>query len=291
MLNNSRGDRLFDTALIIILTLFALAVFVPLWYVLVMSMTPLKVWTSTWGWFIPPFDQITFAGYKQLLTSERLPRSFAVSVGITVAGTALNLIVTTMMAYPLSLSHFRLRNILLLAVLFTLLFNGGLIPTYILVRDLRLMDSYWALILPNLVSAWNLLVMKAFFESLPVEMREAARIDGASDWQVFKDVILPLSKPILATIGLFYAVGHWNAFFDAILYIQSSEKQPLQVVLRELLGSGNMNEFVEMDVRSIVSRESLQAASVVIAIIPMLLVYPFLQRHFTKGFLLGSIKG
>jgi putative aldouronate transport system permease protein len=291
MLNNTRGDRLFDTVLIIILSMFALAVIVPLWYVLVMSMTPLKVWTSTWGWFLPPLDQITFAGYEQLLTSERLPRSFAVSVGITVFGTALNLIVTTMMAYPLSLSHFRLRNILLLAVLFTLLFNGGLIPTYILVRDLQLMDSYWALILPNLVSAWNLLVMKAFFESLPVEMREAARVDGASDWQVFKDVILPLSKPILATIGLFYAVGHWNSFFDAILYIQSSEKQPLQVVLRELLGSGNMNEFVEMDVRSIVSRESLQAASVVIAIVPMLLVYPLLQRHFTKGVLLGSIKG
>jgi putative aldouronate transport system permease protein len=133
--------------------------------------------------------------------------------------------------------------------------------------------------------------MKAFFESLPVEMREAARVDGASDWQVFKDVILPLSKPILATIGLFYAVAHWNSFFDAILYIQSAEKQPLQVVLRELLGSGNMNEFVEMDVRSIVSRESLQAASVVIAIVPMLLIYPFLQRHFTKGVLLGSIKG
>lgn len=291
MLNTSRGDRLFDTVLIVILTLFALAVIVPLWYVVVMSVTPLKVWTSPWGWLAPPLDQITFAGYEQLLTSHRLPRSFAVSIGITVVGTALNLIVTTMMAYPLSLPHFRWRNPLLLAVLFTLLFNGGLIPTYILVRDLKLMDTYWALILPNLVSAWNLLVMKAFFESLPAEMREAARVDGASDWVVFRDVILPLSKPILATIGLFYAVAHWNSFFDAILYIQSSEKQPLQVVLRELLGSGNMNEFVEMDVRSLVSRESLQAASVVIAIVPMLLVYPFLQRHFTKGVLLGSIKG
>lgn len=291
MLTYSRGDRLFDTAIVVILALFALAVIIPLWYVLVMSLTPLKVWTSTWGWIVPPFDQVTIAGYKQLLTSERLPRSFAVSTGITLVGTALNLVVTTMMAYPLSLPHFRLRGPLLLAVLFTLLFQGGLIPTYILVRDLNLMDSYWALILPNLVSAWNLLVMKAFFESLPVEMREAARIDGASDWQVFRDVILPLSKPILATIGLFYAVAHWNSFFDAILYIQSPEKQPLQIVLRELLGSGNMNEFVEMDVRSIVSRESLQAASVVIAIVPMLLVYPFLQRHFTKGVLLGSVKG
>lgn len=291
MLTYSRGDRLFDTVIVVILALFGLAVIIPLWYVLVMSMTPLTVWTSTWGWLLPALNQITFSGYEQLLTSERLPRSFAVSVGITLVGTALNLVVTTMMAYPLSLPHFPLRGPLLLAVLFTLLFQGGLIPTYILVRDLRLMDSYWALILPNLVSAWNLLVMKAFFESLPVEMREAARVDGASDWQVFKDVILPLSKPILATIGLFYAVGHWNAFFDAILYIQSPEKQPLQIVLRDLLGSGNMNEFVEMDVRSIVSTESLQAAAVVIAIIPMLIVYPFLQRHFTKGVLLGSVKG
>ncbi len=291
MLTFSKGERVFDAVIIVILALFALTVIIPFWYVVVMSLTPLEVWSTTKGAFFPPIDKITFAGYEQLLTSSRLPRSFAVSIGITVVGTALNLIVTTMMAYPLSLSHFRLRGPILLAVLFTLLFSGGLIPTYILVRDLRLMDTYWALILPGLVSAWNLLVMKAFFESLPPELRDAARVDGASDWQVFRQIVLPLSKPVLATIGLFYAVAHWNEFFNAILYIQSSEKQPLQVILRELLSSGNMNEFVDINVRAVMPTQSLRAAAVIIALIPMLMVYPFLQRHFTKGVLLGSIKG
>jgi len=153
------------------------------------------------------------------------------------------------------------------------------------------MDSYWALILPGLVSAWNLLVMKAFFENLPAELRDAAKLDGASDWQVFWDVVLPLSKPILATIGLFYAVTHWNSFFDAILYITSAEKQPLQIVLRQLLQAGNMNEYVDMDTRAAMPLQSLRAAAVIIALVPMLIVYPFLQKHFTKGVLLGSIKG
>ncbi len=291
MLTYSKGERLFDAVIIVILALFALTVIVPFWYVIVMSITPLEVWSSTWGAFFPPVEKMTLAGYEQLLTSERLPRSFLVSIGVTVVGTTLNLLVTTMMAYPLSLPHFRLRTPILIAVLFTLLFSGGLIPTYLLVKDLGLMDSYWALILPGLVSAWNLLVMKAFFEGLPPELRDAARIDGASDWQVFRQIVLPLSKPILATIGLFYAVAHWNEFFNAILYIQSSEKQPLQIVLRELLSSGNMNEFVDINVRAIVPTQSLRAAAVIIALVPMLLVYPFLQRHFTKGVLLGSIKG
>ncbi len=192
MLTFSKGERVFDAVIIVILALFALTVIIPFWYVVVMSLTPLEVWSTTKGAFFPPIDKITFAGYEQLLMSSRLPRSFAVSIGITVVGTALNLIVTTMMAYPLSLSHFRLRGPILLAVLFTLIFSGGLIPTYILVRDLRLMDTYWALILPGLVSAWNLLVMKAFFESLPPELRDAARVDGASDWQVFRQIVLPL---------------------------------------------------------------------------------------------------
>jgi putative aldouronate transport system permease protein len=286
-----RAEKLFDLAVVVILGLFALAIIIPFWRVVVMSLTPLEVWSRTWGGFFPPPDKLTISGYEQLLGSWRLPRAFGVSVYITVVGTALNLVVTTMMAYPLSLPYFRPRTPLLIAVLFTLLFSGGLIPTYILVRDLNLMDTYWALMLPGLVSAWNLLVMKAFFENLPSELRDAAKVDGASEWQVFWDVVLPLSKPILATIGLFYAVTHWNSFFDAILYITSPEKQPLQIVLRELLSSGNMNEFVDIQVRSIMPVQSLRAAAVIIALVPMLIVYPLLQRHFTKGVLLGSVKG
>ena len=287
----TRGDRVFDVFVLAILALISLIVIVPFWYIIAMSVTPFEVWSRTNGTLFPPIDSMTLAGYDQLLSSWRLPRAFGVSVGITVLGTALNLLVTTLMAYPLSLTHFRLRKPLLILVLITLLFNGGIIPTYILVRDLQLIDSYWALILPNLVSAWNLIVMKAFFEGLPDDMRDAAKVDGASDWQVFRQIILPLSKPILATIGLFYAVAHWNSFFDAILYITTPEKQPLQVVLREILQSGNTSEFVDVATGNQMPIQALRAAAVIIALIPMLLVYPFLQRHFTKGVLIGSVKG
>lgn len=286
-----RHELGFDLTVMAVLALLCLAVIIPFWYVIVMSVTPLEVWSRSGGSLFFPLDKITFSGYTQLLTSARLPRSFGVSLYITILGTALNLLVTTMMAYPLSLTYFRFRTPLTFLALFTLLFQGGLIPTYLLVKSLGLMDSYWAMILPGLVSAWNLLVMKAFFENLPGELKDAAKTDGASEWQVFWDVVLPLSRPILATIGLFYAVGHWNAFFDALLYISSAEKQPLQIVLREILSAGNLNEFTDVNREQSMAPQSLRAAAVIIALVPMLIVYPFLQRHFTKGVLIGSIKG
>jgi len=202
------------------------------------SVTPFDLWVKTGGTLFP--TQFTFEAYRQLLTAGQLPRAFGVSVYITILGTALSLIVTVLMAYPLAKKDFRLRIPLLLLVLFTLLFNGGLVPTYLVVRNLGLLNSYWALMLPNLVSGFNLLVMKSFFQGLPTEIEEAARIDGASEWQVLWRIVLPLSRPILATIGLFYAVSLWNAFFDAILYISDAQKQPLQVVLRAILSAGNL---------------------------------------------------
>jgi putative aldouronate transport system permease protein len=287
----SRNERGFDIAIMTILALFCAAIIVPFWYIIVMSITPLEVWSRTNGSLFVPLDKITFDAYDQLLSTSRLPRAFGVSIYITVVGTALNLIVTALMAYPLSLPYFRIRTPLLFLVLFTLLFQGGLIPTYLLVIDLGLRDTYWSLMLPGLVSAWNLLVMKTFFENLPQDLRDAAKIDGASEWQVFVNVVLPLSRPIVATIGLFYAVGHWNEFFDALLYISSAEKQPLQIVLREILSAGNLNEFTDVARERSMPVQSLRAAAVIIALLPMLIVYPFLQRHFTKGVLIGSIKG
>lgn len=254
------------------------------------SVTPFEVWVRTGGSFFVPPSEVTFEAYRQLLGSWRLPRAFFVSVYITVLGTALNLFATTLMAYPLSKKSFRLRNPLLLFVLFTALFSGGLVPTYLVVQKLGLMNTYWALMLPNLISVFNLLVMKAFFQGLPAEIEEAAKIDGASDWHILWRIVLPLSKPILATIGLFYAVGHWNSFFDAILYISDADKLPLQVVLRQILSAGNLNSYVPADAVETAPTESLRMAAVVLTTIPILLVYPFLQRYFTAGVLLGSVK-
>jgi len=283
------AEKAFDGVVWIILFLITLAVVLPLWYLLMVSLTPFEVWVRTGGsLFIPP-SQMTLEGYRQLLSSSRLPRSFGVSVFVTIVGTTLNLVVTTLMAYPLSKKTFPLRKPLLLMVLFTLLFNGGLVPTYLVVRQLGLLNTYWALMLPNLVSGFNLLVMKAFFENVPAEIEEAARIDGASDWQVLWRIVLPLSKPILATVGLFYAVAHWNSFFDAILYISDTKMHPLQVVLRSILAAGNTNEYVEPGV-TVLPLDTLRMAAVVLTTIPLLFVYPWLQKHFTVGTLLGSIK-
>jgi putative aldouronate transport system permease protein len=263
---------------------------VPLWYVLVTSVTPFDIWVRTGGTlFIAP-GSISLDAYRQLLSGAQLPRAFGISLYITLLGTALNLVFTTLLAYPLSKDGFRLRTPLLALVVFTLLFNGGLIPTYLVVRDLHLLNTYWALMLPNLVSAFNLLLMRAFFHSLPTEIEEAARIDGASEWQILWRIVLPLSKPILATIGLFYAVAHWNGFFDAILYLSDANMQPLQVVLRSILNAGQLAEFTDVSSATAVPTETLQMAAVVLTTIPVLLIYPFLQRYFTAGTLLGAVK-
>ncbi len=284
------GEKLWDVGVWITLILISLAVIIPLWYLVMISLTPFDVWSRTGGsLFISP-AKMTLESYQQLLSSWQLPRAFLVSVYITTFGTFLNLVATTLMAYPLAKKRFRLRSPLLLFVLFTALFSGGLVPRYLVVKDLGLMNTYWALMLPNLISVFNLLVMKSFFQNIPGEIEDAARIDGASDLQVFWRIVLPLSKPILATIGLFYAVGHWNSFFDAILFITQADKQPLQVVLRQILTAGSINNYVPVDADRIAPPESLRMAAVVLTTIPILIVYPFLQRHFTSGVLLGSVK-
>lgn len=284
------GEKVWDLGVIGILFVICIVVVLPLWYVLMISLTPFDVWTRSGGsLFILP-TEISFEAYKQLLSSWRLPRALMVSISITTVGTLLNLLATVLFAYPLSKRTFMLRNPLLLFVLFTMLFNGGLVPTYLVVQRLGLLDTYGSLIWPGLISGFNLLVMKSFFQGLPSELEEAARIDGASDWTILWRIVLPLSAPILATIGLFYAVAHWNTFFEAILYISDPAKHPLQVVLREILSAGNMNTFVPSDALETAPTEALRMAAVVLTSIPILLVYPFLQRHFTSGVLLGSVK-
>lgn len=290
-MNRSLGfaERMGDIIIWIILALVALAIIIPLWYVVMISLTPFTVWAEQGNSLFLSPTQITFTAYERLLTSPRLPRAFMVSVFVTTVGTFVNLVLTTLMAYPLSRKRFALRKPILALVLFTMLFSGGLVPTYLIVRGLGMLNTYWALILPGAISAFNLLVVRAFFMSLPDEMEEAAIIDGATDWQVFLRIVLPLSKPVLATIGLFYAVGHWNSFFDAIIYIQDSSMHPLQVVLRQILTS-SVSEYMDAAAAQASNTDAIRMAAVVLATIPVLIIYPFLQRYFTKGVLLGSVK-
>ena len=218
------------------------------------------------------------------------PRAAWNSVVITLLGTAISLFLTVPLAYGLSTRNLPGRKLIMTLVLFTYLFSPGLIPVYLLITGMKLTNNYLAIILPPAVSVYNTLVMMSFFEGLPEDLKEAARLDGANELQVLLHVILPLSKPILLTIGLFYAVFYWNEFFTPLLYLNDSELLPLPVLLRNILISASFNEYVEYDAFSSSALESLKAAGVLITMIPMLLIYPWIQRYFTKGTLVGGVK-
>jgi putative aldouronate transport system permease protein len=230
--------------------------------------------------------------YQSILRGGIVSRALLVSGGITVVGTGLSMITTSMMAYGLTRTRDLpgLRGVLYLA-LFTMLFGAGMIPNFLLIKNLGLLDTYAALILPGLVSAFNLVVLRNFYLQIPRELLEAARIDGCNDRQVYTSIVLPLSKAVHAVIALFYAVGYWNSFFNALLYLNDTSKWPIQLVLNLYVIQGSPIPQVENPNQVIPEPQSVQMAVVVLAVLPILLVYPFLQKYFTKGVLTGAIKG
>lgn len=268
-----------------------LIIVIPLWRVIMSSLTPLDVFNRGGVPFFQAPWQWSFAAYEQMLTHPTFPRATLNSVIITLTGTALSLTLTVPLAYALSTRTLPGRRIIIAMILFTFLFHVGLIPVYLLVaRTLGWINNILAIIVPPAVGVTNVLVMKSFFEGIPDEIKEAARIDGANDLQVLLQVILPLSKPILLTIGLFYAVYYWNEFFTPILYLNDSHLQPLPVLLRNILIGSSFSEYVDYDVTRAASIESLKSAAVLLTMLPMVLVYPWIQRYFTKGTLVGSVK-
>ncbi|WP_411801387.1 carbohydrate ABC transporter permease [Bacillus atrophaeus] len=243
------------------------------------------------SFFIFP-KTFTLDAYRYVFSTPTFIRSMGVSIFITVVGTAVQLFFTFTMAYPLSKRHVKGRNLLLNLVIFSMLFSGGMIPTYIVVKSLGLLDSYWALILPMAINPFNLIIIKNFFQQLPRELEESAKIDGCSEIGVFWRIALPLSKPVIATFALFYAVGIWNDFFHALLYINDSAKWPLQMVLRQVTILSDLTAANgDMVQNTVPPEQGIKLAVIVIATIPILAVYPFLQKHFAKGILIGSVKG
>ncbi|MEV0714772.1 carbohydrate ABC transporter permease [Asanoa sp. NPDC050611] len=243
------------------------------------------------GGFVVIPDEITFAAYRALFTGGVVPRAVAVSVFITLVGTALSLASTTLLAYGLSRPTSVAHRPVLMIVVAALLFTPGIIPAYLTIDMLGLLNSYWAVILPAVVSAFNVVILRAFFMEIPTELVESARIDGASDGQIFARIVLPLSKAVLSVIGLFYAVGYWNAFFSALLYLNDSAKWPIQLVLRTYVVNQQQLGVDQVGTADLPPQEALQMAILVISIVPILLIYPFIQRHFTKGVLVGAVKG
>ena len=289
----SMADRVFDILNYIILTLCLLIVAYPLYFIVIASVSdPTAVYA---GKVILWPSRFTLEGYQRILDYESFFTGYRNTVIYTVVGTAINVLITIPGAYALSRKDLVGRNIIMMGVTFTMIFSGGLIPTYLLVISLNLYNTMWALILPVAVSAWNLIVARTFFqETIPDELLEAATLDGAGNTQFFLRVVLPLSKSIIAVMILFYAVNHWNSYFNALIYLKSADKYPLQLVLRNILFENSLGDMVE-DASTLALQQRLgdliKYGIIIASSLPLLILYPFLQRFFIQGVMIGAVKG
>ncbi|HHY82983.1 MAG TPA: carbohydrate ABC transporter permease [Clostridiales bacterium] len=278
-------NRIYNFTVNTILILIGLVCFFPMLYVVSVSLTPYEEYLRQGGIVLFP-RKITFEAYVQFWKEPYIMECFRNTVFITVFGTMSNILVTVLMAYALSRKNLIFGKFFTFYCLTPLLITGGLVPTYLIVRNTGLLNSLSALIIPSLVSPYILLITRSFFSSIDSSLYESARIDGAGEFRILFAIILPVSLPIIATIGLMYGVAHWNQYFASLMYISDSAKRTLQVVLREML---NRASSMESDV--VVPTRTLQMAGVVVSAVPIILVYPFLQKHFTQGIMLGAIKG
>ena len=289
--NDTIFSRIFDVFNVIFLAAVAAVTILPIIYVLACSFATEKEILEKPFFIIP--SEFQFESYKYIFSSATLPRAFVNTVYITIVGTIIALFFNITLAYPLAKQRIMGRNVILSLITFTLVFGGGMIPTFLVVKGLGLIDSLWSLMLPGAISTWNLIIIKNFFQGIPAELEEAATIDGAGDMRVLWQIVLPLSKPMLATFALFYAVGFWNSYTSALLYINDLDKWTLQIMLRQIImlanGAIDGSEFDETVARP--PSESVQMAVIVFGTLPILCVYPFLQKHFTKGVMVGAIKG
>jgi putative aldouronate transport system permease protein len=288
----SLASRLFDIAIYLFLFLFGLACLLPMIHIIAVSLSNRS---ASMGGFVTLWPiGTTFSNYLEILEAGPVYRAFLVSIQRTVFGTIINMTLTVLAAYPLSKTpqEFRGRTFFMWFVLVAMLFSGGLIPWFLVIRNLGLLNSLWALILPGALPIWNVILMMNFFRDIPKELEEAAIIDGASYWGTLVHVYLPLSVPALATLTLFAAVGHWNAWFDGMILIMDNSKYPIMTFLRTVVVDMNM-QVLSINVEDIynLSDRSIRAANIVVATVPILIVYPFLQRYFIHGIRLGAVKG
>ncbi len=291
MIQRTRGERIFNVFNVTVLGVVGLMALYPFVYTISMSLSSAAEAMRS-GLHLYPRD-ISMTSFEMVLANPDIVSGFVNSVLRTVAGTALTLFFTCLTAYPLARRELPHRGPLLFLILFTMIFSGGIVPNYLLIKNIGLIDSLWALILPHLLTAFNVIVMKNFFQSIPESLAESAKIDGASEINILARIYVPLSKPVLATIGLWTAVSHWNQWFDAMLYITNDENQVLQTFLQRIV----IESSVEMIEQGLVdpnvtqfTPETIKAATVVVTVLPMLLIYPFVQKYFVKGIMLGGVK-
>lgn len=297
-INETKTDKIFLGFVYVILTLALVVVLYPLIYIVSASISDPTAVNSGSMWLFP--KDITFEGYRVIFENDAIWRGYLMTIFYTVLGTTINLAITIPAAYALSRKDFYGRAFFTTMFVITMFIDGGLIPTYLVVRDLGMIDTIWAMVLPNAAALWNIIITRVFFQStIPTGLEEAATIDGASNFKTFTKVILPLSAPIIAVMALFYGVDHWNQYFNALIYLSDRGLYPLQLVLREILvlqemTSGSTNMTGEM-AEFLHSQQQLSAiikyGVMIVSSLPIIIVYPFLQRHFVKGVMIGSLKG
>ncbi|ULL19823.1 carbohydrate ABC transporter permease [Paenibacillus sp. H1-7] len=277
-----------------ILSLFLITIMYPLIYIVSASISSSEAVISgaVWLWPIDP----TLDGYSAVFKHKLIWSGFMNSIFYTVAGTAINVVMTILAAYPLSRKDFYGKNVFMFLFVFTMMFSGGLIPTYLVVKDLGLLNTTWSMLLPGALGVWNMIITRTYFQTtIPDELLEASQLDGCTDFQFIWKIVLPLSGPIIAVITLFYAVGHWNSYFNALIYLKNQNLYPLQLVLRDILVQNDVDLNMLMDVAEQAKREGLREllkySLIVVATVPLLVVYPFVQKYFVKGVMIGSLKG
>lgn len=289
----STGDKLFTIINYILLTLVICLMLYPLIYVLSASFSNPEKMLQGELWLLP--TDFTLDSYLMAFQNRDIWIGYRNTIFYTVLGTAINLVMSIMIAYPLSRKDFYGRGPITAFIMVTMFFSGGMIPTYLLVRDLGMVDTIWAMVIPGAVSVYNVIIMRTFFQNIPEEIREAASIDGSTNLNFLLRIVLPLSVPIIAVMALFYGVGHWNAYFDGLIYLRDTDKYPLQLFLREMLIQDDMSAMTTSGTEGVAAHllriEGLKYAVVVIASLPMLIIYPFLQKYFIKGVMIGSLKG
>ncbi|MCH7322925.1 carbohydrate ABC transporter permease [Solibacillus sp. MA9] len=292
-MKETRGDRAFTVFNYIFLAIVALVVLYPLIFVLSASLSNPEYVLSGDMWLWP--KEFTVEAYEKVFQNKDIINGFINTLKYTFFGTLLNIVMTICAAYPLSRRELKGKGVIMAFMVFTMFFSGGLIPTYLLIRDLGMINTFWVMIIPNAVAVWNIIIMRTFFQSIPHELEESATIDGAGHFRILWSVVLPLSMPVMAVMVLFYAVGHWNSYFQALIYLQDQSKFPLQLILRQILIQGQVDDMVKATSESLLSQklsiEGLKYAVLIVANLPMLMLYPFLQKYFVKGVMIGSLKG
>lgn len=283
------GSRLFTIVNTTLLTLIALACLLPFVNVFASSFASTQEVVEKSFILFP--TTFSLDAYRYILSTPTIFKGLGVSIGVTLVGTVVSMVLTSLMAYGLSRKYLYGRDFINFVIVFSMLFSGGMIPTFLVVKYFGLIDSYWSMIMPVAINAFNLIIMRNFFQALPEGLEESAKIDGSNDFGVFFKIMLPLAMPSIATLSLFYGVAYWNTYMSAILYMTDSTKWPIQVLLRQIVivASGMQGDNASVDI--IPPAQTIKMAVIVVATVPMLLAYPFVQKHFTKGALLGSVKG